>query len=246
MVSDPLCLSSELQAINPVLYDHLNQLDLQADSHQGQQISDHCLDTEDFATLTKLGIVSDSSIDTYRKQFHYFEEIRAQIPKVRLHLAGVNPKNFEAVVDRFLELYRTGKITAEELPLLVQAYFHAFHRYKIFEAPRSADRAVASGVFDCNELAEGVQIILQRAGIETKAVVFSNTRQSKHAFTAFKINGKWGYASVSSFRKPELASFGEILDLWESHRFADAFLVGKFREGRLTEVSLHPPVPKDD
>lgn len=71
MPPDAICLFPELKEIDPVLYGHLEDLDIRADMSQGQPVSDGCLDANDFSELQRTGGLSPADLGYYQRQFQY-------------------------------------------------------------------------------------------------------------------------------------------------------------------------------
>ena len=75
-----ICLFPELREIDPVLYEHLENLDIQANQSRGDAVSDGCLDPTDLDQLQRNGTLSPTHLAFYRQQFQYHRDTWDSLP----------------------------------------------------------------------------------------------------------------------------------------------------------------------
>lgn len=176
----------------------------------------------------------------------YYNYLVLTDPSVQYLFFGLDVHDYELVRGRFVEIAEGGwsNFSRDDVPWLTHSFFNQdYMRYERSDQVRSLERCFRRGEYDCSEYTEGSQDILNKCGIETKAVTFASGPDTRHSFLAYAIDGKWGYMSVRSFSPPVFNSFREVLAEWNPKRAStEGYLVGRMARGQLTQISLWPGV----
>lgn len=237
MTTSALCLFAQLKSWDADFYNNLASLDSTADQLAGEKTGDGCLTSQNWQTLFAQQRITQSDQCNIFATFTLYET-RLRLGQQRDKLIawfGTNPKlNVGGIIGRLNQLLDEKKISKEEIPWITFTYIKTFLQYKQSDPNRSPEVVFSWGIYDCSEQTEIMQTICNHFGIENKAVVFWTGPDGGHTFLAYKISGKWGYASVMRFTEPQSESLYDICKAWEWKRHRGVYHFGYHHQGKFT------------
>lgn len=235
MTTQALCFFAELKNWDPDFYNHLAALDHVADRLGGNTTGDGCLTPQNWRALFDHERVNQNDCRNIFAKFSLYET-QLKMGQQREKLVawfGTKPKlNVAVIINKLNQLLAEQKISKEEVPWIAHATIRNFLQYKQSNSSRPLDVVFSQGVYDCSEQTEIMQQVCNAFGIENKAVVFWIAADLGHTFLAYKISGKWGYASVLRFTDPQSESLYDICKAWEWQRHSGVYHFGAYHLGK--------------
>lgn len=237
MTTATICLSDQLETWDPAFYNNLATLDNTADQLEKKTAGDGCLTPQNWQTLFEQQHVTQKDRINIFARFTLYKTVLKLGGQRESLIAwfGTNPNlSVASIIHKFNQLLAAKKISREDVPWMAHATISIFLQYKHSHPDRPLDVVFEQGAYDCSEYTQILQKICNAFGIENKAVVFWTGPNQGHAFLAYKISEKWGYASVKRFGNNAYQSLFEVCQAWEWKRHHGVYHFGIYQQEKYT------------